>query len=161
MLNSRASLKRSPRSTAVGALAVCVELISNAYNTRMPLMWPTLTVQDVERSLAFYRDRLGLEQDLAERDETGALFLASVEVGDTVIMLNRAHAGTPLHPQRSGVRLTLLFDRDDDIDALLDRLQSGGAEVCSPIGNRPWGHRDFTVFDPDGYHITIARPREK
>ena len=32
--------------------------------------------------------------------------------------------------------------------------------TCSAIGNRPWGHRDFTVFDPDGYHVTIARPLE-
>jgi catechol 2,3-dioxygenase-like lactoylglutathione lyase family enzyme len=49
----------------------------------MPLMWPTLTVQDVERSLSFYRDQLGLEQDLDLRDETGALYLASVEVHET------------------------------------------------------------------------------
>jgi uncharacterized glyoxalase superfamily protein PhnB len=127
----------------------------------MPLMWPTLTVQDVDRSLAFYRDRLGLEQDLAERDEEGALFLASVEAGDTVIMLTRAHPGMSHDARPSGVRLTLLFDRGDDIDALLERLQGGGATVCSPIGNRPWGHRDFTVFDPDGYHVTIARPLER
>jgi uncharacterized glyoxalase superfamily protein PhnB len=92
------------------------------------------------------------------RDEAGALCLASVEVDGTVIMLTRASPGTPQDPQRSGVRLTLLFDRGHDIDALLDRLRGCGAVVCSPIGNRPWGHRDFTVIDPDGYHITIARP---
>jgi len=124
----------------------------------MPLMWPTLDVQDVEKSLSFYRDQLGLEQDLAERDGSGALFLASVETGDTVIMFTRAHPGSPHDSRPSGVRLTLLFDSGADIDALLERLQAGGAGVCSPIGNRPWGHRDFTVFDPDGYHVTIARP---
>jgi uncharacterized glyoxalase superfamily protein PhnB len=125
----------------------------------MPLMWPTLDVQDVERSLSFYRDRFGLEQDLDLRDETGVLFLASVEVHDTVIMLSRAATSSP--PQdarRSGVRLTLLFDRGHDIDAMLERLVGCGIAVCSPIGDRPWGHRDFTVFDPDGYHVTIARP---
>jgi uncharacterized glyoxalase superfamily protein PhnB len=126
----------------------------------MPMMWPTLTVQDVERSLSFYRDQLGLEQDLGLRDETGGLFLASVEVDDTVIMLTRADASTPQDPRRSGVRLTLLFERGHDIDALLQRLVAGGAMVCAPIGDRPWGHRDFTVFDPDGYHVTIARPLE-
>ena|SRR5687768_8856743 len=124
----------------------------------MPLMWPTVTVQDVEHSLVFYRDQLGLEQDLNLTDETGALFLASVEVGDTVIMLTRAPRGVPRDSQWPGVRLTLLFDRGDDIDALQERLQADGAVVCSPIGDRPWGHRDFTVLDPDGYHITIARP---
>ena len=126
----------------------------------MPMMWPTLTVQDVERSLSFYRDQLGLEQDLELQDETGGLFLASVEVDDTVIMLTRADASTPQEPRRSGVRLTLLFERGHDIDALLQRLVAGGATLCAPIGDRPWGHRDFTVFDPDGYHVTIARPLE-
>jgi uncharacterized glyoxalase superfamily protein PhnB len=124
----------------------------------MPLMWPTVTVQDVERSLTFYRDQLGLEQDLNLTDETGALFLASVEVGDTVIMLTRAPQGAPRDSHWSGVGLTLLFDRGVDIDTLQERLQAAGAVVCSPIGDRPWGHRDFTVLDPDGYHVTIARP---
>ena len=124
----------------------------------MPMMWPTVTVQDVQRSLVFYRDQLGLEQDLNLTDETGAVFLASVEVDDTVIMLTRAPQGEPRVPQESGVRLTLLFDRGRDIDALMERLQTHGAVVCSPIGDRPWGHRDFTVLDPDGYHVTIARP---
>ena len=127
----------------------------------MPLMWPTLTVQDVERSLSFYRDQLGLEQDLDLRDEAGALYLASVEVHETVIMLSRANPSTPQDPRRSGVRLTLLFERGHDIDALLDRLLGRGMVACSPIGDRPWGHRDFTVFDPDGYHVTIARPLEE
>jgi uncharacterized glyoxalase superfamily protein PhnB len=126
----------------------------------MPMMWPTLAVQSVERSLSFYRDELGLEQDLDLRDETGALFLASVEVDETVIMLTRANPGTAPDPRRSGVRLTLLFERGSDIDALLERLLGRGMVVCSPIGDRPWGHRDFTVFDPDGYHVTIARPLE-
>jgi uncharacterized glyoxalase superfamily protein PhnB len=124
----------------------------------MPMMWPTLTVRDVERSLSFYRDQLGLEQDLDLRDETGVLFLASVEVDDTVIMLSRGHTDAPLHLQASGMRLTLLFDRGHDIDVLLERLTTRGVAICAPIGDRPWGHRDFTVFDPDGYHITIARP---
>jgi uncharacterized glyoxalase superfamily protein PhnB len=126
----------------------------------MPMMWPTLSVQDVERSLSFYRDQLGLEQDLDLRDETGALFLASVEVDHTVIMLTRARSNRPQGPHHSGVRLTLLFDRSHDIDALLQRLRTAGADVCSSIGDRPWGHRDFTVFDPDGYQVTIARPLE-
>ena len=127
--------------------------------TGMPMMWPTLDVQDVERSLSFYRDQLGLQQDLDVRDDTGALFLASVEVDHTVIMLTRAPSTGP-GTHRSGLRITLLFDEGHDIDALLQRLQAGRTEVCSSIGNRPWGHHDFTVLDPDGYQVTIARRLE-
>ncbi len=115
----------------------------------MPMMWPTLTVQDVERSLTFYRDQLGLEQDLDLRDETGALYLASVEVHETVIMLSRANPSTPQDPRRSGVRLTLLFDRGHDIDALLDRLLGRGMVVCS----RDWR----PAVGPSRFHR--VRPR--
>ena len=128
-----------------------------AYTLDMPMMWPTLNVRDVEASLAFYRDAIGLEQDLAERDESGRLFLASVEVVGTVIMLNRAQPGMPADRQQSA-RITLLVGRDDDIDGLCARLQQGGTALCDPIGDRPWGHRDFTVFDPDGFPVTVARP---
>ena len=32
------------------------------------MLWPHLTVQDVDATLAFYRDRLGFEQDLCLKD---------------------------------------------------------------------------------------------
>lgn len=52
----------------------------------MTTLWPTLTVEDVEVSLAFYSDTLGFKSDLKLQDDDGKTFLASVEVGDTMIM---------------------------------------------------------------------------
>jgi hypothetical protein len=93
------------------------------------------------------------------RDETGALFLASVEVDDPVIMLTRAHASMPPDPRRSGVRLTLLFECSHDIDALLQRL---GQRVNGLRADRgpAVGSSRFHRVRPDGYHVTIARPLE-
>jgi len=127
----------------------------------MTILWPTLTVLDVDASLAFYTEKLGFRQDLAEKDVNGATFLGSVEVGDTVIMFESpAPEATPErhHGERSGVTLTVCLSEADDIDSLYQRLQRDGVRICGPIGDRPWGNRDFMIQDPDGYRVAIAKP---
>ena len=127
----------------------------------MTILWPTLTVRDVDASLAFYSERLGFRQDMAEKDETGTTFLGSVEVGNTVIMLESAGPNVHLeadHGLRSGVMLTVCLPDTDELDALYRRLQVGGVNICGPIGDRPWGNRDFMIQDPDGYRLVIASP---
>jgi uncharacterized glyoxalase superfamily protein PhnB len=128
----------------------------------MTMLWPTLTVADVDASLAFYSDVLGFEKDLRLQDEHGTTFLGSVEVGDTVIMFSRPDPKDPPDSSRgarSGVRLTIWFAANHEIDALYADLLSRDVPIACEIGDRPWGHRDFTVRDPDGYHLTIARAR--
>jgi uncharacterized glyoxalase superfamily protein PhnB len=126
----------------------------------MTAMWPTLTVKDVDASLEFYSENLGLRRDLAEKDSGGTTFLGSVEVGDTVIMFESQGPNVSLdtdHGARSGVTLTVCLSSQDDIDAMYHRLLENRVRVCSAIGNRPWGNRDFTVQDPDGYRVIIAQ----
>lgn len=127
----------------------------------MTTLWPTLTVRDVEASLAFYHGALGFRRDLLERDESGIPTLGSVEVGDTVIMFETPGPGAELEPNHaagSGVTLTLCLPSSADIDGLYARLQREGAAICAPIGDRPWGNRDFGIRDPDGYQLIVAQP---
>ena len=46
----------------------------------MITLWPTLTVADVDASLAFYSDTLGFKSDLKLQDDDGKTFLASVQI---------------------------------------------------------------------------------
>lgn len=127
----------------------------------MTTLWPTLTVREVEASLAFYSGTLGFRRDLLECDDGGSPTLGSVEVGDTVIMFETPAPGADLEPNhgaRSGVTLTVCLPSSADIDGLYARLQRVGAPICSPIGDRPWGNRDFGIRDPDGYHLIVAQP---
>ena len=93
----------------------------------MTTLWPTLTVTDVDASLAFYSDKLGFTSDLRLQDRDGRTFLGSVEVGDTVIMLESPDPRDPPDAQRgarSGVRLTICFAEDHDLDAYYAQLRS-------------------------------------
>ena len=127
----------------------------------MTSLWPTLTVQNVEVSLSFYRDDLGLPQDFCERDASGVAFMATVEVGDTVIMFESPDPALPPEPRRGErcpIAITILFPPLYDLASLFARLREKGHTICSDLGNRPWGNRDFSVRDPDGYLLILAQP---
>jgi uncharacterized glyoxalase superfamily protein PhnB len=123
-------------------------------------LWPTLTVADVDASLAFYSERLGFKPDLRLQDPQGRTYMGSVEVSDTVIMFESRDPGdrsTAKPGTGCSVKLTILLPQDYDIDAYYSGLLAKEVPIACAIGNRFWGNRDFTVSDPDEYHLTFAR----
>jgi catechol 2,3-dioxygenase-like lactoylglutathione lyase family enzyme len=103
-----------------------------------------LEVADLERSRAFYRDLLGLEETLyGEGREDRYWYL----VGDTA----RLGLWTPqvgLAGGRGGAHVHFAFQvTDAEVDRLLERLRERGAEVEGPIQLGPG--RAIYVTDPD------------
>jgi len=63
----------------------------------------------------------------------------------------------PLAPPRANVRVMV-----SDVDRFWERAQAMGATVVTPIANRDYGLRDFTIADPDGFGVRFgARLRER
>jgi uncharacterized glyoxalase superfamily protein PhnB len=44
-----------------------------------------------------------------------------------------------------------------DADALYDYHRANGVEIVQEIGDRPYGLRDYTVRDLNGYSLTFGR----
>jgi GNAT superfamily N-acetyltransferase/uncharacterized glyoxalase superfamily protein PhnB len=44
----------------------------------------------------------------------------------------------------------------DDADALYRQHRERGATIVSPIEDKPWGKREYTVRDLNGYHLRFA-----
>lgn len=44
----------------------------------------------------------------------------------------------------------------EDVDGLYERHRAAGAPVVEPLENKPWGMREYTVRDPDGYLLRFA-----
>ena len=42
------------------------------------------------------------------------------------------------------------------IDRLHERHRDRGVPLVSPLGAKPWGLREYTVRDPNGYHLRFA-----
>jgi lactoylglutathione lyase len=110
-----------------------------------------LYVDDLERSLSFYRLLLGVVG--TRRSETYAeLVLENCRLGFYLReaapdLLGRSSEG-------SGAELLFLVE---DVDAEAGRLRSAGVRILSGPLDRPWGHRTVHIEDPDGHVVELAR----
>ena len=115
----------------------------------IPLRYVMLFVSDLERSIRFYRDAVGLPVLSEARDQV------EFDAGGVRFTVHQAHTDAPPHqpPTRAGsVRLGFHVD---DLDATHERLLAAGVRVTQPPEER-FGIRMGLYEDPDGYHFTLA-----
>jgi lactoylglutathione lyase len=123
------------------------------------LWYVILFVADLERSVAFYRDVIGLPFRLegdgyVEFATQGARF--GLYDRNRLAELTGQGKEPPEHP---GGEVVLLVE---DVDAEAARLRAAGATILSGPVDRPWGHRTVHVEDPDGFVVELAEeiPRQ-
>lgn len=123
---------------------------------RLRSVMPSLTVNDITASLAYYRDVLGFTvQERWEKD--GALLGAEVVAGSVVIALSQDDF-TKGRDRVKGVGSRLWCMTTQDVDALGAGVRArGGVIDDGPMSE--WGMRYFTVTDPDGYRLSFAQER--
>lgn len=128
--------------------------------TAMKCFIPALAVEDIERSIRFYVDVLGFEEQFRLPGEDGTLVHGSVGRGDASIMFgqrdpNNEHDAGPVG---KGVALYADVADDEDVDAYFQRVKDAGATVVQEPTDQFWGHRDWIITDPDGYMLWIGKP---
>ena len=119
-----------------------------------------IRVSDLERSLAFYRDVLGLAVRDREKYDRGELPFVSVAVGGRHLHLFPTDG--PIDVGNEHVCLLLRSDETDTreaIDRLLDRLRTAGVEVGDDEPHERLGAygRDWAAYvsDPDGRTVEL------
>ncbi|TFD80101.1 VOC family protein [Cryobacterium sp. Sr8] len=128
------------------------------------LQYSTITVSDVDESLAFYRDALGLE---VQSDVASGAFrwvtLVSPAQPDLGIVLSEPHAGRSqadgdtLRKLLTKGALPIIVFRTDDLDATFETIRASGAEVVQEPIDQPWGPRDCAFRDPSGNTVRISQ----
>ncbi len=109
-------------------------------------------VSDVGRSVAFYRDLLGIPLVSDEHDPAWA---EAQLPGPLRFALHRAHPGA--EPQTPGsVRINF---ETQDVAAAAERLRAAGVRV-GEILREEWGSA-VDVYDPDGYRIELFQPPKR
>ena len=114
----------------------------------------TLTVENVERSIAFYSGKLGLK---VEWNAVPAFAMIRHGAG-TIGLLAVAEArkeGVEDSSAKQKAAIHVEFTTDD-LDALYEHLRSRGVEFAVPPHDEPW-ERSMTAFDPDGYAVEFAQ----
>ena len=123
----------------------------------------TLGVDDLERSLAFYREGLGLRSDgiVGQEFEHGAVAFFQLRGGVQLAIFPRASiardADVPLGPP-SSTEMSIAHNvgSPGEVDALLARAERAGAHIVKPAGSTFWGGYAGYFADPDGHLWEIA-----
>ena len=108
---------------------------------------PLLLVPDVPDTAAFYQRKLGFKSDPATATpeytvvwrDNAAVHLAKGELAPT------------------GVRI---FFWVKDVNALYEEVRNQGAAIAVPIETRPYGVRDFSMYDPNGVMVVLGQDWE-
>jgi catechol 2,3-dioxygenase-like lactoylglutathione lyase family enzyme len=120
-----------------------------------------LAASDFERSLAFYRDRLGFEVEAIYADPPYATLaragarLSLAEQGHEAADRPGVTMAAPADPSRLAAILVLEVT---DCPAAYAELRAAGVEFLAEPYSPPWGgHRCFAV-DPDRNLIELEEP---
>ena len=119
-------------------------------------MTPLISVFDMPRSLAFYRDILGFEivTDSGDGDNSSWVWLRWQGVD---LMLNDQYEPGHVPPAPPAERTkwhhdTCLYFGCPDTDTAYEYLRSKGVEL-NPPKVAPYGMKQLYFHDPDGYNL--------
>ncbi len=123
----------------------------------------TLSVDDLDRSLAFYRDGLGLgtEGIIGREFEDGAVVFFRLENDMILALYPATSVSKEAKIEVTGARLGAvtvghIVKSKRDVDAVLQDARKAGAVVTDPPRARFWGGYSGHFHDPDGHLWEIA-----
>jgi len=114
----------------------------------------SLTVADVERSLAWYCDVVGFTVD-RRHERNGRLVGVSIMAGDVRILLNQDD-GAKGKDRVKGDGFSMMIVTAQSVDEIAQRIRDRGGVLATEPADMPWGARVFRVQDPDGFRIAIS-----
>ncbi len=118
----------------------------------------TIGVDDLEKSLAFYRDGLGLKTEgiTGEEFEYGAVVFFDLQNSAKLALWPRRSiardSGVPIQPP-SSTEFTIghNVNSKDEVDAVMAQAEKAGANITKPAGDTFWGGYAGYFQDPDGH----------
>jgi len=149
----KAAAKRAPAKT------VKAKSVKDEKTLRLTSTAASLTVNDVHKSLAWYRDVLGFTPGERWENE-GKLMGVEMNAGAASFMIGQDDWKKG-RDRVKGVGVRFYCNTDQDIDRLATRIKANGGTLTGEPKDQPWGSRELSIDDPDGYKITIAKEQKK
>jgi catechol 2,3-dioxygenase-like lactoylglutathione lyase family enzyme len=123
----------------------------------------TLGVDDLERSLAFYRDGLGFPTEgiIGQEYEHGAVVFFDLQAGVKLALWSRDDlaydAGLPkTAPSVTDVALGHNVGSRGEVDDVMEQARRAGAKIVKPAAETFWGGYAGYFQDPDGHLWEVA-----
>ena len=117
---------------------------------------PSLTVNDLQKSLAWYRDVLGCQVTETWKDDAGNVRGMELQAGDVAFMIGQDDWKKG-RDRKKGEGFRIFCETRSSVDDIARRIESKGGRLDQGPTDQPWGMRDISLTDPDGFKITIAK----
>lgn len=111
---------------------------------------PLLIVTDMDKSVKFYKEVLGLHVIIdfgANKTLTGGLCLQTIETWKDFIGTSEISFGSNNYE---------VYFEEDDFDKFADKLKSFDIEYVHPVKEHSWGQRVVRFYDPDKHIIEVG-----
>jgi catechol 2,3-dioxygenase-like lactoylglutathione lyase family enzyme len=119
---------------------------------------PVLLCSDVDRSVEYYRDRLGFECEVY--GEPPDFVVARRD--DATLLLALCREPERIVPNWRIVDMVWnAYIRVDDVESVYAEVQERGAGIDYTLYDAPSGFREFGVQDPDGHDIAFGQPLQE
>jgi uncharacterized glyoxalase superfamily protein PhnB len=112
---------------------------------------PQFLVDDLDRAIAYYRDRLGFTLDFVYDS-----FYASVSRDGFAIHLKEAPTLAGERAHRKQHEHLDAYIAVTGVRELYGELRQRGALVIQPLEEKPWGCLEFYVEDPHGHILCFS-----
>lgn len=120
---------------------------------------PMLAVRNMKQTIQFYRDSLGFKMGMAFPDADNPEYIDFSEDGMVLMFIPAENVGINKE-EKLGVGVNMYMQIDGDIDEYYSKLKNKGVKIVVDIKGEPYGIRDFTVEDINGYKLTFNQARE-
>ena len=120
-----------------------------------------LGVRDMERSIIFYRDRLGFQTDCRENNPRVCFFNTpgtKFELYPLDLLAEDIDPVSPPVPGNGfgGITLAYNVDTREKVDEVIELVRSAGGTIVKEPQDVFWGGYHAYFADPDGYYWEVA-----
>jgi uncharacterized glyoxalase superfamily protein PhnB len=148
-VKAKAGKKSAPKARAK------VTPIPPGYRT----LTPHLTVKGAKAAIAFYKEAFGAKDRGTMLGPDGKVMHASLQIGDSILMLNDEFPMAKSPSSLNGTPVTLHV-YVNNADQAWKKALSAGAKELMPLQDMFWGDRYGVLMDPFGHMWSIASRKE-
>jgi catechol 2,3-dioxygenase-like lactoylglutathione lyase family enzyme len=119
---------------------------------------PVFIVSNVDRTIAFYCEKLGFETRFREPDREPFFAIIGRDGAQIFVKSHKDLLPVPNHKRHPFMRWDA-FVYAADPDALAAEFAEHGTAFSEPLKDTHDGLRGFEISDPDGYVLFFGRPK--
>ena len=126
----------------------------------MGVLSPLLAVRNMKETIEFYTKSLGFKMGMAFPDASNPEYVDLAKDGMVLMFIPSEDHGISSE-EKLGIGVYLYLQIDGDIDEYYQELKKKGVKIAVEIKDEPYGVRDFTVEDIDGYKLAFNQVTAK